>query len=149
MFWVLAIVAAISWLVFRQVDDWGRDLTTNVAITSEASELLQPLRLNIPTAETLRRLRSVVGELPRWTWQSEKSGEDGVAQVMLTRSTALWRFTDDITVWIDPLDEGRATRVRAKSQSRIGRGDLGQNPRNLIELLQAMQRYTDAKGVRQ
>ena len=43
------------------------------------------------------------------------------------------RFTDDIVVVLRT--EGDLTRVQAQSQSRVGKGDLGQNPRNLKELV--------------
>ncbi|MFK8111816.1 MAG: DUF1499 domain-containing protein [Rubripirellula sp.] len=32
-------------------------------------------------------------------------------------------------------DGSGATRVEAQSQSRVGKGDLGQNPRNLKEIM--------------
>ena len=51
----------------------------------------------------------------------------------LIRVTPIMRFTDDITVILRNEKEG--TRVKATSQSRVGKGDLGQNPRNLKELV--------------
>jgi uncharacterized protein (DUF1499 family) len=51
----------------------------------------------------------------------------------LTRTTPVMRFTDDIDVVLRA--EGNSTRVQAESQSRVGKGDLGQNPRNLKELV--------------
>ena len=41
-------------------------------------------------------------------------------------------FYDDITVI---LRSERGNSVKATSQSRVGKGDLGQNPRNLKELV--------------
>jgi uncharacterized protein (DUF1499 family) len=52
------------------------------------------------------------------------------------RTTPLMRYKDDIRVRIVPAASG--SRVSAESRSRIGRGDLGQNPRNLRELLAAV-----------
>jgi uncharacterized protein (DUF1499 family) len=43
------------------------------------------------------------------------------------------KYRDDIRVQIEPAAEG--TRLSAESRSRVGKGDLGQNPRNLRELL--------------
>jgi len=54
----------------------------------------------------------------------------------LTRTTAVFRFTDDIHVRIGPMtgESSETTILDADSQSRIGKGDLGQNARNLKEL---------------
>lgn len=58
--------------------------------------------------------------------------------VRLVRATRFWRFEDDVTVKISPAEGGSV--VTAQSQSRVGKGDLGQNPRNLIELLGEVRR---------
>jgi len=46
-----------------------------------------------------------------------------------TVATRVFGFVDDVTVWLDEVEGGY--RVMARSRSRIGRGDLGQNARNL------------------
>jgi uncharacterized protein (DUF1499 family) len=48
------------------------------------------------------------------------------------------RYKDDIRLSIKPADSG--SLLSAESRSRVGRGDLGQNPRNLRELLGAIRR---------
>jgi uncharacterized protein (DUF1499 family) len=50
----------------------------------------------------------------------------------VTRRTRVFRFVDDITIQLT--EEAGGTRVDAESKSRFGKGDLGQNPRNLREL---------------
>ena len=52
--------------------------------------------------------------------------------VHLTRKTRLFRFVDDVHLRIFP--DGGGSRVEGTSQSRVGKGDLGQNARNLREL---------------
>ena len=84
----------------------------------------------VDKAELLAAVRRAVDRLPRWTVRD--AGEDGLD---LVRSTSVFRFKDDITVRV--FQEG-ATRVEFESASRIGKGDLGQNPRNLRELLDAL-----------
>lgn len=59
----------------------------------------------------------------------------------LTRTTPLLRFTDDIEVFLSVSFEG--TRIEIKSQSRVGKGDLGQNPRNIRELNRALREQLD------
>jgi uncharacterized protein (DUF1499 family) len=48
----------------------------------------------------------------------------------------MWRFVDDIFVRLEPFAGG--TRVHARSRAGLGVGDLGQNRRNLLELLRAL-----------
>jgi hypothetical protein len=81
---------------------------------------------------------------------------DGVVDepiiMRLTRTTSLFRFVDDITVTISSVEidaasaendasgdgssgASRGSRIEVRSQSRIGKGDLGQNPRNIRELI--------------
>jgi uncharacterized protein (DUF1499 family) len=58
------------------------------------------------------------------------------AVVWVTRTTRLFRFVDDLYILVEPR-EGRSA-VLVRSASRIGRGDLGQNRRNIIELWAAL-----------
>ncbi len=81
--------------------------------------------------ELLAAVRRVADRLPRWTLRD--AGEDGLD---LVHSTSLFRFKDDVTVRV--FQEAGATRAEFESASRIGKGDLGQNPRNLRELLDAL-----------
>lgn len=131
----LAGLLGVGLLVIAfQVDDWGRDLTTNVAETDPhaADTLLRPLSATLPTAEVARRVRAAAGSLPRWRFVAEES-DDGTRRLEFVRTSRLFRFRDDVTVWI----EGREPHVsiRARSASRVGQGDLGQNPRNLRTLM--------------
>ena len=59
---------------------------------------------------------------------------EGVIQA--TRTTRLFRFVDDVSILLEPAVGG--TAVSARSASRVGRGDLGQNRRNLAELWRAL-----------
>ena len=54
----------------------------------------------------------------------------------LTRRTWMVRFIDDVLVWLEETPGG--CRVHARSRSRIGRGDLGQNRRNLRGLFRTV-----------
>lgn len=72
---------------------------------------------------------------PKWSVESRDEIERGI-EIHLTRTTPIMRFTDDIHVWLTAAGDG--TRVDAESQSRVGKGDLGQNPRNLKELISGL-----------
>jgi uncharacterized protein (DUF1499 family) len=69
----------------------------------------------------------------RWRVESESPGE-----LRLTRRTRVCRFVDDIIVTFKPAGPG--TMIHAASKSRVGKGDLGQNRRNILELFTALRR---------
>lgn len=66
-------------------------------------------------------------------WSLAERSETSLRAV---RATSVLRFEDDVTVTAEPGD-GRS-RLKLTSASRIGKTDLGQNPRNLRELLAAL-----------
>ncbi len=111
--------------------------TRNWADTDEPGDSsLAPLELPLPPADALKRLEAVIGELPRWRVESV----DAAAGVLrATRRTRLCRFIDDVTVRIEAAPGG--SRVHARSQARVGVGDLGQNRRNLLELFRSLQSW--------
>lgn len=92
-----------------------------------ADSRLGPRVFPMPMAQAAARLTATVNQLPRW-----KILETTDSVIWATRSTRLFQFTDDIVILLVPL--GDSTRVEARSSSRLGKGDLGQNRRNLAEL---------------
>ncbi len=89
-------------------------------------------------ADLLDTARRAVERLPRWTVASHD--ENGIRAV---RATRLLRFKDDVTVRAEPHEEG--ARAGFHSASRVGKGDLGQNPRNIKQLLEAIDRELNAR----
>jgi uncharacterized protein (DUF1499 family) len=81
-------------------------------------------------------VRRAVDGLPRWSLEAAAEG----GEVRAVRKTRLFRFRDYVTARVHPDPDG--ARLELKSASRLGRGDLGQNPRNLEELLRAIDRET-------
>ena len=138
MFWVLAIVATVAALMLFRVDDWSRDFSTNVAITSESTDL-KPLRLSITADEAAERLKQRIASLSHWVWVDQTRSDKGVVVVNLVRQTMLFRFKDDVQVSISPaIDAAPGVVLNVVSRSRVGKGDLGQNPRNIKELFAAI-----------
>ena len=82
-------------------------------------------------------VEEAVRGLPGWT--VTRATED---EVRATRETRFLSFTDDITVRLTQSRSGANTNTRAEftSASRTGAWDLGQNRRNLGELLAAIDR---------
>ena len=128
------MTAIIMLSVFSRIDNWKRDLTTNHArlAATAADELLRPPLLSSSTAEVADQIAAWAGIQRKWKMVSRANVEGGI-EMKLTRTTGIMRFTDDIQVILQP--EGDGTRMKAESQSRVGKGDLGQNPRNLRELV--------------
>ncbi len=125
------------------VDDWSRDLTTNTASTdpNAADPRLRPLGVDASDEQFAEAVRSFAEQNGAW----ELVGSDDSTH-KLVRTTGLLRFKDDVTVSLTQTGGGRV--VEASSASRVGRGDLGQNPRNLRELLGGLEqrlRTTDAQ----
>lgn len=109
-----------------------RWLTKNWANTTEPTHPdLGPLVLPVPPEAAAERVRAAVGSLPRWAVESATADE-----LKLTRRTGTVGFVDDITVRLTP--DGGGTVVHAESRSRVGKGDLGQNRRNILELWAAL-----------
>ena len=126
---MLAIVVSLV----VQVEDWSRDLSVNYAETSPNSKEPNLRTLVTPADEAAVRaaILKYVEQSPSWTLNEKAVGEQ--SKIALVRTSRLFRFSDDVTVSLQTTDAG--TSVDAISQSRVGKGDLGQNPRNLRELL--------------
>ncbi len=137
---VFAVTAAVMLSIFSRIENWKRDLTTNFAkLDPQSSDpLLRPLTMDGSAECAADTIQRWVRTQPRWSIESQnKSG--GAITMHLTHQTRLLRFTDDIRVFLVP--EGDATRVNAESQSRFGKGDLGQNPRNLRALVSGLSEH--------
>ncbi|QDV58182.1 DUF1499 domain-containing protein [Rosistilla oblonga] len=132
-----AIVLLVTGWIFWQVDDWSRDFTTNHAQLDPAADdpLLRPVLAAESVGQLAARVLSFVETTPHWQVERQRGGPDGT-ELHLTRTTSLFRYVDDIQVRISPVDGG--AQLDAESQSRLGKGDLGQNPRNLKELVRGI-----------
>lgn len=147
--WLLLGVGAIVFVlvvaVALTVDDWSRDLVTNHAATDEHSPdpALRPIRTDGIAADLAAVVVASAQTLPNWRMVSQEV-DPAAATIRLVRTTPLWRFRDDITVRISV--DGDESVIAAESRSRVGKGDLGQNPRNLRELLTEVRERLD-KGL--
>jgi uncharacterized protein (DUF1499 family) len=109
-------------------------LTRNWADTDEPGDpKVAPLELPLPLPEALAWVEKVIISLPRWRVEAVER-EAGV--IRATRRTRLWRFVDDVTIRLEATATG--TRLHARSQARVGKGDFGQNRRNLLALFRAL-----------
>jgi len=113
-----------------------RWFTRNWADTDEPGDpSVLPVDMPLALPEALAHVEKTLRQLPLFQVESVDSRQ-GI--VRATRRTRLWRFIDDVTVRLEPTAGG--TRVHARSQARVGVGDLGQNRRNLLAFLRALRR---------
>ena len=137
--WV-ALAVAVMMLVFAisLIDDWSRDWTTNHAKLDRESpdQKLRPMSIAGNPAEVGELIENWATDAPRWNVVSVVAGSN-FSRLHLTHTTPLCRFVDDVRVELT--EDGSRTSVHATSSSRIGKGDLGQNPRNLRELTDALE----------
>lgn len=131
---VAALVLAIGLILVTHVEDWSRDLAINYAATSDDAkdERLRTLDVPLGPADLAVLVTKSVQSLPRWKLVEQAQAGNAI-QLHFVRTTGLVGYKDDIRVRIEPAGSG--SRLSAESRSRIGKGDLGQNPRNLRELL--------------
>jgi uncharacterized protein (DUF1499 family) len=128
--------------LLMQVENWQRDLTTNYAVTSAdaADARLRPIDSPLAPAELAAQTVAAASRLPGWRLL-EQSAAAGRIDLHFVRTTAVMRFQDDIRVHVVPREVG--SHLTAESRSRIGKGDFGQNPRNLREMLDQLRPASD------
>ena len=120
-------------------------LTKNRAELNDAATdpELRPVTVGLAPVHAIGWASHVVGELPRWSVRGTYE-EKGL--VHATHTTRVWRFVDDVHLGFEPHPAG--CRIVARSQSRIGKGDLGQNRRNLRMLTRALRQAEAAREER-
>ena len=93
---------------------------------------MRPVTSPLSADMTAELVKQIAIDLPRWEYVDTSTEAEAIT-LHLTHSTRLFGFVDDIHVTITPTSHG--CRITATSKSRVGKGDLGQNPRNLKELV--------------
>lgn len=124
----------IAWLIPLWVTACAY-LTVNDVETgkSPAYPHLQPLTINRPHDEVFEEAVAVIASLPRWRLVSA-SVELG--EIKAEVETPLFRFVDDVTVQIS---KDNPVVVNVRSRSRVGKGDLGKNAKNISLFLETLQ----------
>lgn len=148
----LVVLALLSPLLVMAifVEDWGRDLSANTAATlpDAKDERLRPADREASIAEVKDSVDRFCAQESAWRIANEKPLPDDspllttldsepAETLHLVRTTALMRYKDDVWLVVEDRGEGRV-RLHGDSRSRIGKGDLGQNPRNLRQLMAAL-----------
>ena len=136
---ISAIVIFLITLVLLQVDNWSRDFSENHAETAADAKdpLLRPQVLSVPIEKAETTVRETARQIPRWEFAERKTWDNGQVWLYYTRKTLVFRFVDDVIIKLIPTNDD-STTIELESQSRIGKGDLGQNPRNIKEFVRAL-----------
>ncbi|MBN4053171.1 DUF1499 domain-containing protein [bacterium AH-315-L15] len=113
-------------------------LTNNRAETNpdHPDASLRPRTYTVAYDSFFETVLHVIGWLPRWK-VVEQDIENG--KIGATRQTKFFRFVDDVEIHVTKKGEGEVT-VNLRSASRVGKGDFGQNARNIREFLKALDR---------
>jgi len=132
---IAGVVLTILTIICLQVDDWSRDWTQNTSETDPAAKDvdMRPVATGLSTPEFAELVIAAMKDIPRWKLMDQTRDGDDRIKLDFVHSTFLMRYKDDIAVEIIKTETG--STLYAKSQSRIGKGDLGQNPRNIKELI--------------
>ena len=134
-YFAAAIGIAMIAKTVMMIDDWGRDWTSNhAAFTADhPNELLRPVVSDHSPAQVADAISSWASKQSKWSVVTDTTS-DSLRRMHLTHTTSAFRFVDDVHLEISQQTDAAGktqTFVHAESQSRVGKGDLGQNPRNL------------------
>ncbi len=127
------LIAGAIWPVINEVE------------TGETPEYpdIQPQYYSSAPDKVFREIRAGIEQMNRWK-VVEASREE--LTIEATRKTLVFRFVDDITVWIESVTDS-VTRVDVRSASRLGEGDFGQNARNIRALFAELDRRIGSQRI--
>jgi uncharacterized protein (DUF1499 family) len=127
----VAVVAVAAFLILSR---WPLINVVETGRTPEYPDIL-PRRYEATVERVFDAALHAVNRLPRWSLRSyqPESGE-----IRAEARTRLFRYVDDIHIRV--VSEGSATVVLVRSASRVGRGDFGQNARNIRALFNEIDR---------
>lgn len=108
-------------------------LTKNIYVTSpfNPDPFFHPRRLQVPKAAVIQISLALIRQLPRWKLEQYYELQGRIHAI---RQSRVLGFVDDINIYIGQGIDG-ITTLEMTSQSRIGKGDWGQNRRNLKKFL--------------
>ena len=132
----LAIVSG-AWLML------GIWPVLNIVETGRTPEYpdIVPQRVAASRRKVFDAAMHAVNRLPRW---SVVSYDEGTGQIRAEATTRMLRFVDDVMIRIEP--DGNGATVHVRSASRVGKGDFGQNARNIRAFLSELDRQLAHAG---
>ncbi|GIV97731.1 MAG: hypothetical protein KatS3mg057_2388 [Herpetosiphonaceae bacterium] len=133
---VLILIPLFSFDNFLQRLQAGHE--RNIAETSETPRFpeLQTRTYPAPPDQVYDAARNAISKQRGWLLTASDR-QRGELQVEVQVPPLLGIFTDDLHITISAAGEGQ-TRVEARSRSRVGRGDLGENRRHILQFFYAL-----------
>lgn len=109
----------------------------NVVETGRTPEYpdLQPRQYQARKDQVVDAALRAVKMLPRWSVIATRP-EQG--EIRAEATTRLLRFVDDVVIRVE--EQAGSTVVNVRSASRVGRGDFGQNARNVRAFFDELER---------
>jgi hypothetical protein len=110
-------------------------LTQNVYVTSprDADPFFRPRKYNLPKNEVIQAVKETVNALSGWKFEEHKEIQGRI------RANHRWfiGLGEEVNVYVVQGVDG-ITTMEITSQSKAGKGDWGQNKRNVKNLLTAL-----------
>ena len=134
---ILAIGGAVVLGAVLLLTAWPLINVVETGTTPEYPDL-QPRIYRAEVSQVFDAALHAVDRMPRWTilaYQQE-SGE-----IKAEAKSLVFRFVDDVVIRVT--SQGASTVVSVRSASRIGRGDFGQNARNIRAFLRELDRQVE------
>ncbi len=127
---IFAITMVLPWLLVRNFGErLAASSTTNRADTATNTPSdLEPRQYNASTEQVSDALIAATDQLG---WELVRNNGTSTFEIEVPVPRWGW-FIDDITVTLR--EANGTTTVNARSQSRVGRGDLGENRRHIVQL---------------
>ena len=121
---VAALATASIWPVINDVET-GK--------TPEYPDV-QPQYYSTDPARVFDEARAAIVEMDRW---KVVRSDQAQRTIHAERRSRIFGFVDDVTVRVEPATEF-VTQVNVRSASRVGKGDFGQNARNIETFFRAL-----------
>jgi uncharacterized protein (DUF1499 family) len=134
---VLVLLLAVLFGIFLTTPQFGRRiqtaLSTNVAESSPAPEFpeLKTRYYDTPRAKVFDEANAAIRSLSNWKVVLADPATGSIAA-----EKRVLMFVDDVRIRV--IAEGSRTRVDARSHSRVGKGDFGENRRHVAQFLTAL-----------
>lgn len=111
-------------------------LTKNIYVTTPGNPdpFFRPRQYRKTKDEVAGAVREILGSLTRWKVVEYRENQ---GRIHATHTAPFIPFTEDVNIYIVQGLDG-VTKLEVISQSQTGKGDFGQNKRNIRELLSAL-----------
>ena len=112
---------------------------TNVAETSETSETLRSRHYKTDLQNFVAETEKIIPTLSTYgqSWRVVESKTENNAATIKAEVPVLF-FTDDLVINANFNEEKNETTINIRSASRVGKSDLGENRRHILQILEAL-----------